>query len=93
VTVERLRELCEACPVPAGWHPGDAAIRAWHDDFRAAVESLERGERWDEERLSLAREHLQAMVDPEGRHPFVDVIVDALAGSREALDRVATLSS
>ena len=86
-----MRELCEECPVPADWHPGAAAIRAWHDDFRAAVESLERGEGWDGERLSAARDHLHAMVDPEGRHPFVDVIVDVLDASREALDRVATL--
>jgi hypothetical protein len=86
-----MRELVEACPVPAAWHPGAAAIRAWHDDFRAAVESIERGEGWDGERLALAREHLQAMVDPEGRHPFVDEIVEALAASREALERVATL--
>jgi hypothetical protein len=91
VTTAQMRELLEGCPVPADWHPGAAGIRAWHADFRAAIESLERGERWDEARLAPARERLHSMVDPEGRHPFVGDIVDALAASREALDRVGTL--
>ena len=86
-----MRALVEACPVPADWHPGAAGIRAWHADFRAAVDSLERGERWDEARVAVARARLDAMVDPEGRHPFVDEIVDALAATREAFDRVGTL--
>ena len=93
MTTERMRELLEACPVPAEWHPGAAAIRAWHEDFRAAVESLERGEGWPAPRVAAARGRLQGMVDPEGRHPFVDEVVETLGAMREALDRVGTLAS
>ena len=93
VTVERMRTLLESCPVPGAWHPGAEPIAACFADFAAAVESLERGEGWPAPRVAAARGRLQGMVDPEGRHPFVDEVVETLGAMREALDRVGTLAS
>jgi hypothetical protein len=90
VTVERMRELLDSFPTPGSWHPYASAIGAIAADYRRAVETLETEGRWAAVEVEEARERLGAMIDPEGRHPFVDEIVETLQAMREAL---ATLSS
>jgi hypothetical protein len=85
-SVERMRELLDAFPVPGVWHPYAGAIREIADDYRRAVETLETGAAWSRDEIDAARERLGGMIDPEGRHPFVDEIVETLRAMRDALD-------
>lgn len=88
-----MRELLDAFPTPGPWHPYSDAIRELAADYRRAVETLEAGGRWPQEEVAVARERLGGMIDPEGRHPFVDEIVETLQAMREALDDLCRLAA
>ncbi len=85
-----LRELLDACPVPAQWHPGYEAIGEVFADFRAAVEALEgagtapRGD--EQEAVAAARARLEALPRPEGQHPYLDTIEPTLEAIEAAFD-------
>ena len=85
----RLRALADAFPVPGPWHPYAEAIGAIAADIRRAADTLEQHGRWTPGEVAAARERLGGMIDPEGRHPFVDEIVETLAAMREALDTLS----
>ena len=90
--VETLRELLDRCPFPSCWHPGWSAIAEVLEDFRAAVEALERPAELVTDcykpgaEVAAARERLEALPRPAGQHPYLDVIVPTLEAMEAALD-------
>ncbi len=83
--VETLRELLDACPVPARWHPGAAEIRQVFEDFRLAVETLEGHVTDCHLDVEAARARLDALPRPQGQHPYLDTIVPTLEAMEVAL--------